>query len=310
MTRILVSGLPRSGTTWLARTIAEAPGAIYVHEPDTIEVDPLAWVARRDLGFFPTLSPGDRADDYRLLWEFAFAGGWPERVRWPQWIRNGAAKRQLPFELRAALLRFGARRIIARGPITEHQVVKSVFSVSTLEWLAEEFHPTVIVTWRHPLNLVPSWQERGWPVHEYRIRPVVEARFGGTDVWPLPTEGDVERFAWAACAESVLALETAASHGDWIVVGHEQHCLDPLRAFETLFQHAHLQWTDRVADALLGTNRDGSGYETNRMWRDEPQRWRTRLSPSERETVQSTVARFEHVSPTAAAAWRSSPAIV
>ena len=45
--RILVAGLPRSGTTWVAEVLGRTAGARYLHEPDNHLVRPDAWWAKR-----------------------------------------------------------------------------------------------------------------------------------------------------------------------------------------------------------------------------------------------------------------------
>src|SRR6185369_7486408 len=47
--RILVLGTERSGTTWVARALASADDATYVHEPDNADANPLATAAKHDL---------------------------------------------------------------------------------------------------------------------------------------------------------------------------------------------------------------------------------------------------------------------
>ena len=73
--RVLVAGLPRSGTTWVGEVLGRTAGARYLHEPDNHLLRPEAWWAKRRLGPYPELDPGDDAADYERLWALAFAGG-------------------------------------------------------------------------------------------------------------------------------------------------------------------------------------------------------------------------------------------
>jgi hypothetical protein len=65
---ILVVGIPRSGTTWLARTIASHPLVRYVHEPDNHHHAPFATKAKRGLGAFPDLPVDARHRRFEELW--------------------------------------------------------------------------------------------------------------------------------------------------------------------------------------------------------------------------------------------------
>ena len=68
MTRVLIAGVPRSGTTWIGECLGSAPGAIYVHEPDNPESGAFAVVGTSGLWSEPDLVPGQRHEGYELLW--------------------------------------------------------------------------------------------------------------------------------------------------------------------------------------------------------------------------------------------------
>ena len=51
--RVLIAGLPRSGTTWVGEVLGRTAGAHYLHEPDNHLVRPDAWWAKRRLGPSP-----------------------------------------------------------------------------------------------------------------------------------------------------------------------------------------------------------------------------------------------------------------
>src|SRR3974390_1628017 len=72
---IVIVGLPRSGTTWTLRVLGTSPGAIKTLEPDHEEKFAAAIHAKRKLGRYPSLEPGQRAAAYRSLWEWILAGG-------------------------------------------------------------------------------------------------------------------------------------------------------------------------------------------------------------------------------------------
>ena len=56
--RVLVAGLPRSGTTWVGEVLGRTAGARYLHEPDNHLLRPEAWWAKRRLGPYPEVRPG------------------------------------------------------------------------------------------------------------------------------------------------------------------------------------------------------------------------------------------------------------
>lgn len=120
MTRpVLVVGLPRSGTTWVARVLGTAPGAVVVEEPDNEKTSPAAVAAKRRLGRFPVLDvgggagrvPGTSLQRYAALWAWALAGAPADaRLRRAQRLLMGA-----DFDALEARVSRGARhpRILA-----------------------------------------------------------------------------------------------------------------------------------------------------------------------------------------------------
>ena len=76
MTRVLILGVPRSGTTWSGRALGATEGTAYVNEPDGF-ADPYAFRVMLAHGEHPAIAPTEAARDYERLWEGAFAGGRP-----------------------------------------------------------------------------------------------------------------------------------------------------------------------------------------------------------------------------------------
>lgn len=275
----------------------------YVFEPDSLREEILPWTSTRRLGYFPSLQPGDRAPAYRLLWELAFAGGWPERSR-VEPIRRVARSPRVPTRIRGWIETAAAKVALAAVPTHPVVLVKTVRAHLSTEWLAREFDPTMVVLWRHPLNLVPAWMERGWDVAgAVAAIPSVRGRLHGTEAWPPPEVAGVEAAAWVACAQTVILLESAARHPSWIVVNHERQCLDPLNTFRSLLDRVGLAEPDELGAELSETDADGSGYEIRRRTREEPGRWRHRLSADDQKVVLDVMRRFGAASPATEATW-------
>ncbi len=259
--RVLVAGIPRSGTTWVGRVLGQARGACYVHEPDNHLVRPQAWWVKRRLGAYPRLLPGQPAPDYERLFRVAFAGGArPSLVS--TWARSGDV------------------------------VVKSIFCARSLEWLAERFEPAVVVVERHPFAVIGSWAELGWngfldadpaAVAECRaVFGVQPPRIGAS--W-------VDRAAWHYGFLAALLGRARHRHPEWQVVSHETLCAGPEREFEELSDRLGLRFGAGARQFLLASNRPGGGYSTNRVWAEQIG-GRCRLNPSEQERVTEVLSRF------------------
>lgn len=73
LNRILIVGIPRSGTTWVGHVLAQGDDATFLNEPDNHLTFPYALRAKRGLpgGFHPALPPEAEAAAYELLWQRA-----------------------------------------------------------------------------------------------------------------------------------------------------------------------------------------------------------------------------------------------
>jgi hypothetical protein len=298
MTRLLVVGMPRSGTTWAARILAAAVGTEAVDEPDNHFVSPYAYRAKRQLGqgSYPRLRPGDTAPAYERLWQAAFALGDGRAAG----RRDVRARRRLARELlhrqsadhvartlthseraRPALRAAELLATPAPSPPPGAVVVKSVYAALSLEWVEALCSPLVVVVLRHPLNVVSSWLEMDWLGDDLlatlapRFREELAARYDA----PRPTHAwsPLEQAAWIAGAlTSVLAdLESTQTRA---VVSHERLCEDPETGFRRITDSLGVGWSPAAAGLLHDLDRPGRGYETARVAAQLGDVWRSRLS--------------------------------
>jgi hypothetical protein len=289
--RIFVAGLARSGTTWFAKAVSSAPGVQYIHEPDTRSNDVFAHVGTRGIDFHEPIPPGMPLPNYELMWDLAFAGGWPPG-RLPDLAKRLAAVTALPRWSRSALLTAAARRAKDRRPPTEHQLVKSVRIVMTLEWIAARYRPKTIVVWRSPLNMLASYRERDQRGGE--VQAAVGRRFEGTAAWPPPPDDDGS-MVWNLCSRLGVLLETAARHPEWLVVRHERVAADPVAGFRDVLAWLDLPWSGEVETFLEEANRPGTGWAVERVATDEGAVWKRRLTPAQVRTAADVIARFSKV---------------
>jgi hypothetical protein len=302
---VLVAGAPRSGTTWIGTVLSLADGACSVHEPDNAVHDPYALRASIGLGRFPILDKGDIAPaDYEELWRRAFAGNGHRHT--PQWAAAKLLLRRTPRqEFRAAFdegapvlsarLR-AARRLAAprsARPAGQRAVVKSVHGTLALPWLTDVFSPEVVIVMRHPLNVVASYLELGWQDAGLHTRIDELQRCLGVTVPPLPADASlVARVAWQTGLFASVFTALADRHPGWQLVTHEELCRNPHDGFRRLYENLRLTWTPAADDFLEMSNRPGTGIKTNRVTKDQPGRWRHRLTYSQVEEVRRILGLF------------------
>lgn len=303
-TPVLVVGMPRSGTTWVARAIARSAGMPYLHEPDNEKLDPLAMWAKRKIPRFPWLHPDRECKRYRHLWDRAFASAEPDgrRARWSASffqrasrtdLERAVATRQLSFWLRAAV-------VLQPAPVTDDSsgpppVVKSVHSAFALRWIAARYPFRAIVVVRHPLNVLASWRRLELPDATRPLEEDVEIqRFAQSFevALPPPDASDGSRQAWRF-GVLALALERAGGQrGGWTTVRHEELCMRPETAFAQLSEDTGVKWTPAGTNFLRQSDRPGEGFATERRTADVPGRWRHALPDHEVREILNTVQQF------------------
>ena len=302
MDRVLVLGVPRGGTTWVAEAMAHCRGAVYVHEPDGVH-EPFAFHARRadHLEHYSILHAGDRAPEYERLWDGVFAGG-----RRPGSIRDVVSRRayrrvtseqknraraggRAPLSLMIAD-RFAVPR--QADPAHGTVVAKSVNAALAAEWLFDRWHPRVLVVRRDVRNVLASWLAIGFggPRQPVLAGMVDEARqrWGVT----LPVSDDAHERAAVACTVMMLALyEGVRDHDEWRVVDHEAACLDPVARLRDAAISIGLEWTSAAEEFVVESDRPGTGYSTQRVAGDLPDRWKSRLDDEHVALIERTLER-------------------
>jgi len=300
-----VVGPGRSGTSWVAATLGSTPGAAFLLEPDNPGRFAYALHAAVGLGSAPILAPGDDGPPaLRRLWDAAF--GAPVRYAPGQhrlatrlYDRAGQEERwraqqvddpRLSVRLRVS----GALAVPRNLPVgTRHRVVKSIRSHYMLGWLTENWDPSVVVCLRHPLDVVASRLEMGYPIPPRTATRATSAEAGhrfGVEV--PPSDDPVEFAAWSVGVQLSVYDEELAANPEYHLADHEALCRDPVGGFRTLAADVGLEWTVDDEARIVASNRPGSGYALHRVASDLPDAWRRRLSVDDARRAAGIVSRF------------------
>jgi hypothetical protein len=284
---VVVSGVPRSGTSWVARTLAYAPGLTYYREPDNHD-----YVEGARFRFRFLYLPRPREDpEYAAHMRRALTGQ----------IVTPATMRDDPGPLLGRLPARWARRLGSRFPVLYLRapgvLAKLVFSNLALEWISDAFpRARQVHVLRHPCGTFASWRRLGW---EPRPHLLLEDELLTEELGPLAAvlaeaDGFWERAAAEWAATAVIVTRQAARHPDWLVVQHEWLCEDPEPRFRLLTEAAGLRWTDGAARFLRGADAPGDDpFGFRRRSRDEIDKWRREVDPADVARCRAVVERFE-----------------
>lgn len=279
---VILAGLPRSGTTWLAEVLATARGVQYIHEPFNITHRP---AARPHYLTYATARHADPAFEAYAREAFSgrvkpVKGSGPRGKAHPAWW---------PTRL----------------------VVKDVHTPLALEWVDRHVSPQVVIATRHPCAVASSWlrlrrqlpKDFHWQDMELHLQPLLAQPALVEGDGPLAPFRDVlrsaetylERFGayWGACYHVILRQR--AAHPAWTLVPHEALCVDPDGEFRRVFERLHLRWSPATTAHLAASTTTASDrpYVAQRVSAEEPDKWRRELTEVEVEEVRRFVRPYK-----------------
>jgi len=274
MRPILVTGVPRSGNTWLARLLALSPGtALAGREP----MNPRG----RQYALGGSLDGWTRLTDpspyQRFLLRTAY-GGWNPMV----------------------FSRFGARQWA--GPLPQTRVVvKDPYALLSLRTVAAATGATPVLVYRHPGAVLASYRRVSWSPRLDEVAAIAgtpEVRSLGLDLPEVPqgstpvTAHEMGIF-WSVLME--LALADAADTNT-LVVSHAELASGGERAGRALADRLQLRWSPAMTAELTkqSSGREvlsGQLHNFDRAPADVAEEWRAKLSDYEIEAVEQVSAR-------------------
>jgi hypothetical protein len=247
---VLVTGLPRSGTSWTGRMLAASGELVYVNEP----LNP---------GHPPGRSPGvlDARVTHRFQyicagddapWAAAFGDTIALRYRFAAELRANRS----PYDL-LRLARYGAAFTLGRA-LGRRALLDDPFALLSAAWFHDRLGCRVVVLVRDPVALAGSWRRLGWtvPFRELldqpglvRDHPCVArlraaagaASLAGPEADPVANVAAL----WTTTREIVATI--AATRPGVRVARYEGLVRDPVAGFRDLYAHCGLTWSRRAA---------------------------------------------------------------
>jgi hypothetical protein len=278
---ILVTGAHRSGTTWVGKMLALAPGVGYVHEP-----------------FNPRFSAGCFDRYFTVVTrenETHYASELEHALTFRYELVPRLRRRHRPKDVARTLRDFarvqGVRRRHARP------LMKDPIALLSAEWLAQRFDMDVVVLIRHPAAFASSLKRLGWK-HSFatfldheRVPEVIEPY--EIEIRAQAREpGDL--LAQAALLWRLLYNAVASyreRHEDWVFLRHEDVSLDPSVSFERLYGRLGLELTEAARAEIARASSSGNPSELPTPHAVELDsaaslgRWRDELTRDEIETL-------------------------
>ena len=291
---VLVTGSPRSGTTWVGQMLATAPQLYYIHEPFNPDHRPGRGVCNVIFRSYQTYITEANEQQYLKPIRRMIQGRYdlPAAVlecRSLADIRKAWARKK----------QFDQYRLQGMRPL-----IKDPIALMSAGWLARRFDLNVVVLIRHPAAFVASMKRLNWGFDPSRW---ALSQQGLLSDYLAPLEDELRRLEGqpADIIDQASLFWKTAYHvvsrfmqefPDWIFLKHEEISQQPLTSYEQLFSRLGLTFTPEVqarirehSNASNPSHASGTEKLIKLNSRKVISQWKQALSPKEILRIQTIV---------------------
>jgi hypothetical protein len=262
---ILVTGLPRSGTSWIGKMLAASGEVVYVNEPLNPQHPP---------GRSPGVLNADVSHRYQYIcadnedrWAAAFA----DTARLRYHLAAELRRNHRPYDLAHAMkygIAFTVGRLLGRRALFDDP-----FAVMSAAWFAERLGCQVIVCVRQPVAYIASREKLGWTAD---LQTLLDQPFLLRDLLG-PYTAEMRRLADSPdrIARSALLwrmtyatlAELAERHpGRVHVWRYEDLATEPVSRFRELYSVCELTWTERTQRRVVAATTGHRSADKSHSW--------------------------------------------
>lgn len=314
MKKILVCGLPRSGSTWISKVLSVNSSVKYLHEPDNERQNLLSFVYKDTLPRFPFLKAADNSPKYKTLFQKAYQGYYmqpygkisniirdlfgltideiEQRIKENNELEDHEQKtvgfREYLINIAVQVASYGQKVLSFQSYNYDTILLKSVHCQLALEFLMSQIAINkVLVIFRHPASIVASHLRMDnndiWRPFLNKSRLLHDTlAYYKSDIQELNTP--LEK-AGAKIGAIYHILENQQDKLNFDVVTYELLCRDKISGFKQLYKQLDLQWNKQVEDYIGKLNAPGQGYSVKRIAERQINKWRRELSKDQIASV-------------------------
>lgn len=289
---ILVTGSPRSGTTWIGEVLSKYKNIGYIHEPFNINTKAGICNAHFQYWFSFVTKENDSNYYHHLKSTLAF-------------------RYNLIIALKSVHNTKEFRRVLREWKVTQkyrlghaRPLIKDPLAVFSAQWLASRYNAQVVIMVRHPCAVVASFRRLNWKVKlaDFLSQPLLIKNhlepYQEKIKQMLVEDADIidqASLLWKMIYHVVLDYQR--QYPDWIFIRHEDIATDPHHWFRILQNKLHLEIGQNLSDVIdKYSYSQTQGLPTN-QWKfleceskETIRRWQSELSPQEIAQIKSNVA--------------------
>lgn len=279
---ILVTGIHKSGTTWVGKILTGSRKVGYVYEPFN-----LGTLNKSPVGFwYEYIAEGvDKLPAFEAYMEsylkLSFRNLIPDAFR----------------QLHSATEFLRVLRTKWNLLLNRRQLVKDPIAILSAEWLASRFDMDVVVLIRHPGGFVASAKTRNYQFpfdHLLKQKELMEKYLS-------PYEEEINEFArdkQDAVTQAALLWkliyhvvnEYQNKYPNWIFLRNEDLALDPEGKFEELFDRLGIPMTTSIKKTIYDHSHSSKSTHTRRDSKQQVKSWKKVLTAEEIIQLKSAVS--------------------
>jgi len=257
MGALLVTGMHRSGTTFVGKILSESPEVVSLHEPfnrefgisgvDVVYPSDLNDCLRGQIGQVLTLNfkvtrvaPGD---SFLKSIARGFVGG------------------------RTNIDKYKAKWQIFKSTEIKTLIIKDPFLILNCAQLADGFGISSVVTLRHPVAIWRSIRRMNWVFDfEKFANEVIVKRYTHLTRIEINKLSEVEKFSYLYLILYSSALEASKVSNMIHLVKHEDICINPIDMFSNMATKVDIKFTDSMRQLVYQkTSSDKAQYDNDKL---------------------------------------------
>lgn len=288
---IFVTGIIRSGTTFVGTILSLPLEVDYIHEPFNPQCG-LPGMNRWYPYIRASLDTSEMQQFHELTktifsYEFTLRNKIPKNDPWSKRIIKQAIGSRGPFYLRFAKL----------NPFHTTAILKDPIGNLLTEYLYLQFGVKPVIIVKHPLSFVASLKRVNWWPHlgEINDQPHLIEDYFSDDLDFVQTEFSYPVLAAAAYwrATYKVLFAQASNYPNWQLITHEELSKNPIYTFKNLYEKLNLPWSKSVENKILKLTqgnqsaeaRKGQVQDFNRNSADIFKVRRQSLAPEEKKAI-------------------------
>jgi hypothetical protein len=294
---VLVTGAPRSGTTFLGKMLAMQPSVLEVEEPFNVETG-VEGMEQHFLYIRAKARKGSAAQrKYQPIIEDLLAGR--------AWYKQSALRPDTSNPIRrlarnTLVSRQNiAYRMYTNSPLKTSYVIKDPNACFISEYLDTHFPVQTVVIMRHPASTIASYKRLGW---HYRLENFTSQRelmkdFLQPYLGPVKIDSlnAVEAWSYFWLCIYVVLEEFLARDENMTLITHEQLSTNPHATLNLLYNRFELEYSPEIAkevDRYTSADnpvdpRNNVVHDLQRNSAEVIHRWKKILTPEEISTIRS-----------------------